>query len=130
MTDDEKRLLEEANRLIAKQLKYLSEAGALDPGVLQNEHERAEFVRNVCASAAIALATMPAVQHAMKIARTDLDAKGCYRAVIEAIRSVFGFESGDPQNPNPSYLGPPSDPTVNKPCLSTVRRTANRKPAS
>jgi hypothetical protein len=115
MSDDErdrerKRGLEEANKAVSKLLAFLHEAGGLEVGQLENEQERATYVSRICSAASLAVATMPAVQHAMSVARPEIDAEGRYFAVTSAIVRAFGFEPQETQSPR--YLRP-RDPTVN-----------------
>jgi hypothetical protein len=112
---------EELDQAINIRLARLIRYGRLDQ--LQEAKVRARpdlFINAICELLAGCVATMPVVQHAMKVAHPDLDQTQCAQEVIKKMAELFGVSPDSMMvGLRPKVIGsgsvfyPPADPNAN-----------------
>jgi hypothetical protein len=109
---------EELEQAIMLRLALLVRWGRVEEAQIQSRPDL--FVTAVCEALAGCVATMPAVQRAMKVAHPSLDGTQRAQEVIKKMAELFGIspdsmlEALTPKavEPRPTFI-PPRDPTVN-----------------
>jgi hypothetical protein len=82
--------LEKTETAVRSVLSQLFAAGRVDLAQLANI-QRGEYVKHVAGLAALSVATMPAVQEALAIARPSWTAAERQTAMVQAVAQVFGL---------------------------------------
>jgi hypothetical protein len=90
--------IETAETAVRKVLSQLFAHGRIDLSTLTVE-QRSDFVRHTAGLAGLAIATMPAVQEALAIARPTMTSAERYTMLVQAVARVFGLVA-DPLEPS------------------------------
>ena len=90
--------LEQTETAVRKVLSQLFGAGRIDLTTLTVE-QRADFVKHTAGLAGLAIATMPAVQEALALARPSMTSAERYTMLVQAVARVFDVPVAEPLAP-------------------------------